>query len=205
LNEVVENNRYDGWSTDPVADLYLFDPLGMLLFESEKVARFFSETLHMADWSYQPCYDPHRRTLENNGQNFALKYKLREQSPWSLFYHYGTHAELGFSHTWQDGRCLSAGVGMKAKELVTVTPRTNTVDLALSGGIFYDRNNSLLASLLFAATKDYQMRLNLYSGLVSISGVKPGFFLALDGEDHLLGGVTLNLFTQWPLGLSASR
>ncbi|MFH1843852.1 MAG: hypothetical protein ABIF77_11670 [bacterium] len=63
LNEVVENDRRDTYNTDPIADLYIFDPLSMVLFSSERVCRFFSHTLHMTDWSYQPMWDPHRKTF----------------------------------------------------------------------------------------------------------------------------------------------
>ncbi len=202
LNEVVENDRTVGWTTDPVADLLIFDPLGILLFESDRVARFFGEKLSMSDWSYQPCYDPWQGSLENNGQNFALKYRLRARSRWSLFYHYGTHAELGLSHTWTDGRCLSAGAGFKAKNLVEVGPGTKTVDLAASAGIFYDRHHSLLASLLFAYTKDYRLRLNMYPGLVRLGRLQPGVFMGLTAEERFIAGITVHLGTQWPIGLA---
>ena len=200
LNEVVENDRKSGLSTDAVADLYLFDPLSVVLFSSDRVCRFFSETLHMADWSYQPMYDPHHRTLENNGQNFALKWNLPRSERWSLFYHYGTHGELGLSHTWPDGKCLSAGVGLKAKNLVDLSEVSQTVDLAVSGGIFYDRDNSLLASLLLAHTKDYRARLNIYPGLIRLGAFSPSIFLSLNEDDEVFAGLSF-AFLEWlPLG-----
>ncbi len=205
LNEVVENDTYVGWTTDPVADLLLFDPAGILLFTSDGVCRFFSEKLHMADWSYQPSYDPHRKALENNGQNFALKLDLPRSRHWSLFYHYGTHAEMGLSHTWDGGDCLSFGAGLKAGDLIDLDAGIRTVDLALSAGVFYDRHNSLLASLQYAGTKDYMTRLNIYPGLVRLGGFSPGFFLAVNRDDRVIAGVTLSMVPHLPVGLALTR
>ncbi len=199
LNEVVENDGFVGYSTDPIADLYLFDPLSMVLFSSDRVARFFGETLQMSDWSYQAGYDPWRGTIENNGQNFALKFPLPRSERWRFFYHYGTHGEGGLSYTRPKGDCISVAAGFKAQNLIELTQGNRTVDLALVAGIFYDRNGSLLASLLYAETKDYRLRLNLYPGLVRIGPISPGFFLALDRDGRMLLGINL---LQQPFGLA---
>lgn len=204
LNEVVENNDYEGRSIDPVADLYIFDPLSILLFSSDTVCRFFSETLYMADWSYQPMYDPHRRTLENNGQNFAMKWKLPWSRKWRLFYHFGAHAELGLSYLRDNGDSISGGIGFVAKNLVDIDALTKTVNLAVSGGIFYDRNNSLLASLLVAQTKDYRWRLNIYPDLIRLGKLSPSFFLTLNQDDQVYAGISFNWMKFLPLGIATS-
>ena len=201
-NEVVENDTLSAWTTDPIADLYLFDPLGIVLFNFDTAPRFFSETLHMADWSYQPTWDPARGTLDNNGQNFALKLAIPRTRSWSLFYHYGTHGELGLSRAFDDGTSWSFAAGFKASNLVDLGAGTRTVDLVPSGGLFYDRNHSLLASLLFARTKGYRVRLNLYPGLVRVGGFSPGWFVAVDHEDRVLAGITLADVPHLPLGLA---
>jgi len=201
LNEIVENDGYQGPTTDPVADMWLFNPAGIILFSNDKVARFFSRTLHMTDWSFQPVWLPGSRELVNNGQNYAVKYNLNRRGSTSLFYHWGTHAELGLSFTRPDGRCLSAGLGLVAKNLFKIDQISKTVDLAVSGGVFYDRNNSLLASLLFARTKDYRYRLNLYPGLVRIGPLKPGFFASINEDDRMLFGLTFGTLQHLPIGV----
>lgn len=200
LNEIVENNRYVGWTTDPVADLYIFDPAGVLLFSSDRVARFFGETLHMADWSYQLAIDPWRGTLENGGQNYVLKLGLPHSEHWSLFYHYGTHGEIGFSYRRPDGSAWSAGAGLVAGQLVDLGDGVKTVDLVPSAGIFYDRNNSLMASAYFAQTQSYRWRLNLYPGLIRVKSWAPGCFAAIDHDGRVVGGLTLS--SNLPLGLA---
>ena len=204
LNEVVENNDHIGPTTDPVADFWIFNPAGILLFSNDKVARFFSQKLHMADWSYQPGFMPWREELQNHGQNYAVKYHLNAAGSRSLFYHWGSHAELGLSFTRQDGRCISFGLGLVAKNLLEVDQISKTLDLAASGGIFYDRNNSLLVSLLFARSKDYRYRLNIYPGLINLGPFKPGFFVGLNKDERVMTGITFGSLRHLPFGLAGS-
>jgi hypothetical protein len=199
-NEVVENDGFVGYTTDPIADLWLFDPLGMVLFDRDDVSRFFSRTLHMADWSYQPSYDPGRRTLENNGQNFALKYKLPWSSTWSLFYYYGTHGEMGLSRAWPGGHAFSFAGGFRAGDLTELGRGVRTVDLVPTFGVFYDRDNSLMASLLLSNTDDYAVRLNLYPGMLGDSILMPGVFVAASKDGRVYAGLTLGALHHIPVG-----
>lgn len=203
LNEVVETSDFVGYNVDPIADIYIFNPLGMLMFSSDRVCRFFSNTLNMADWSYQPSLDPFSGILENNGQNFVMKYKIKKSYKWSLFYHWGTHAEVGASFERANGDCISFGTGMTAKGLVNISESENvrrlTTDLVLTAGLFYDRNNSLLASLLYSQTQDYRVRINVYPGVVKIYKFSPGFFMSLNHENKPSIGINFRLI---PLGLA---
>lgn len=46
-------------------------------------------------------------------------------------------------------------------------------------GIFYDRNNSLLASLLISEYYLERIRLNIYPGVIFASSFSPGLFFTL--------------------------
>lgn len=203
LNEVVENSNYSGYNTDVIADMYIFNPLGILLFSSDKVARFFSHTLNMNDWSYQPAYNPVTESIENHGQNFVMKYWLTKRKNIGLFYHFGTHGEVGLSFQRANGDCFSFGAGLVANELIDQSDRENlrqlTADLVLTAGIFYDRNNSLLASLFYSKKLDHKIRLNLYPGLIKIPKISPGFYAGLNQKNKLSIGLTLKFF---PIGFS---
>ncbi len=201
LNEVVENDGRDTWSTDPVADILIFDPASIALFSSERVCGFFSEKLHMSDWSYQPMIDLEHKTLVNNGQNFALKLDVPWWEKWALFYHYGTHGEFGLTRRFDGGRNLSVGAGFVADELLEVTEYHEGVELAVTGGVFYDRNDSLLASVLWARSKDYKLRVNLYPGLFEVWGLKPGFMFNLNRDRTSAFGISL-LNLPLPVGLA---
>jgi hypothetical protein len=206
LNEVVENNGYRGTNVDPIADLLVFDPLGMLLFESDRVSKFFSQTLNLRDWSTWPAYDPVHRTLENNSDNYSMKWHLSWMGRWSVFYNFGLNGMLGLSYAREDGACLSGGVGVMTKSLRQVEPdsrgRWLTADLIWNAGLFYDRNGSLMASLLFSGSRAYRMKLNVLPGVLRIAGVSPGFFVALGKENELIFGTFLKPI---PLGLAFQK
>lgn len=204
LNEIVENDKRDTWSTDPVADLLIFDPASIWLFSNEKVCRFFSETLHMTDWSYQPMIDPWHETLVNNGQNFAFKLDMPWWEKWAFFYHYGTHGEFGLTRRFAGGHNLSFGAGFKADELLDVSEYHEGAELAVTGGVFYDRNDSLLASVLWAKSKDYKLRVNLYPGLFEVWGLKPGLMYNLNRNRTSAVGISL-LNLPLPFGIASGQ
>lgn len=205
LNEVVENNDYVGPTTDPVADLYIFDPAGIVLFSHEGVNEFFSGKLHLRDWSYQPAFDFARGTIENQGQNFSLKVPVPRTKRWSLFYYFGTHGEGGLTYTKANRSAFSVAGGFRAKELVDVTAQTKTVQLVPSVGFFYDREGSLLFSAMWSNTSRYKTRVNVYPGLLRQGRFSPGMFLALDRGGEAVFGVDLRL-TEWiPLGIAFTK
>jgi len=202
LNETIETSEYTGWTTDPVADLYLFDPAGIIMFSFDGVSRFFGDKLHMADWSYQPCYDPWDKTIENIGQNYVMKYPFPGSQRWYLMYHWGTHGEMGVSYWQKDGDCFSVAGGFAAGKLIDLNGGVRTVDLVPSAGVFWDRHNSLMASILYANTQAYKVRLNVYPGVVKLVGWSPGFFVAMNRNERIEGGLTFS--TRFPIGISIS-
>jgi hypothetical protein len=203
LNEVVENNAYVGVNVDPIADLWIFDPLGILLFSSDRVSRFFGETLHMRDWSTPAAVDPVHRTLENNADNYMIRWTFPRQETWSLFYHFGLNGLLGLSRARPDGSAWSFGAGAMTKDLKRVRSdgrgRIMTVDLIWNAGIYYDRNGSLMASLLFSGSRAYKTKLNVFPGIVRVKGVSPWLFGALGRENEIIVGGGVRFF---PLGIA---
>jgi hypothetical protein len=204
LNEVVENDAYEGVNVDPIADLWIFDPLGMLLFSSDRVSRFFGETLHMRDWSTPTAFDPFGSTLENNADNYRVRWPIPRTERWSLFYHFGLNGLLGLSLSRPDGSAWSLGGGLMTRNQRVVRSdgrgRIMTVDLIWNAGLFYDRNGSLMASLLFSGSRAYKSKLNLFPGVLRFRGVSPWFFCALGREDEVIAGGGIRLF---PLGMAA--
>jgi len=206
LNEVVENDDYVGPTTDPIADLYLFDPAGMILFSHEGVNEFFSRKLHLVDWSYQPAVNIARGTIENQGQNFSIKVPVPRTKRLSLFYYFGTHGEGGLTYTKPNGSAFSVAGGFRAKELVNVTDQTKSVELVPSFGLFYDREGSLLFSALWSHKSRYKGRVNVYPGLLRRGRFSPGLFAALGRDnDDVVVGVDLRLADFIPVGVAFGR
>ncbi len=192
INEVVENDAHVGDNVDPIADLWIFDIGGVVLFTSDAVNRFFSETMNLADWSLQPSFSLRNFYLHNNGQFFSIKWKLPFSDRWHLFYYFGTNGLGGVSYKWADGDAFSFGVGMAAKDLITLNAGNNkkTLDLVWNIGFFYDRNNSLLTSLSLTRKTDYTVNLNVYPGVIAVEGVSPGFWCAYSEREHFIFGLT---------------
>lgn len=202
LNETIETSDYTGWTTDPVADLYVFDPAGIIMFSFDGVAKFFGDKLHMTDWSYQPAYNPWDKTIENIGQNYVIKYPFPGSRRWYLMYHWGTHGEMGVSYWQKDGDCFSVAGGFMAGKLVDLGDGVRTVDLVPSAGLFWDRHNSLMVSLLYARTQAYIGRLNVYPGVVKLGPWSPGFFVAVNRNERIEAGITFS--TRFPVGIAIS-
>lgn len=192
LNEVTENGYYNNYNGDAVADLLFFDIAGVILFNSDKVAKFFSEELNLSDWSLQPSFRIINKTLQNNGQYFTIKWQLPFSEPWQLFYTFGMDGLLGLSYQIDKERTISMGAGFIGRELVDIDADKNikTIKLAWSTGIFYDRNNSLLASLKISDHIDYQAVINIYPGIIKLGNFSPGLWTAIDKNGEYMIGIS---------------
>lgn len=203
LNEVVEMGDYVGPDTDPIADLYIFGPLGYLFFHNEKVARFFSHTLNLAPWPFQAMYVPSTNELINNGMKFSFKYFLPWNRRLGIFYLTGSEGMVGGSYRVNNSDTFTLGGGWAAKDIIHVETNTGvrvqSTTLIVSGAVFYDRNNSLLASLIFGGARGYKMRLNVYPGVLPLGRHAPGFAITLQDHNQFAFGVNWS-FT--PVGLA---
>ncbi len=202
LNEVVENDDQPGPTTDAITDLLLFDPAGVLLFSRPGVRGFFGRTLHLRDWSNQPAIDFAHGSIENQGQNFSIKWCPGWCRRWSVFYYFGNHGEGGVSFTRPNGSSYSIGAGLVASKLVDLGQGERTAELLPSAGFFYDRNGSLLFSVMTSRSKRNRVRVNVYPGLVRVGGVTAGAFVLWNENGVPAAGVTLPLL---PLGVAFKR
>jgi len=150
-----------------------------------------------------PAYDFSRRTIENNSDNFSVKWRIPGHRKWSMFYNFGLNGILGLSYTKPDGSCFSWGAGVMAKERRKVEPEKDnhylTVDLTWNAGLFYDRNGSLMASLLFSGSPSFKAKLNVFPGVIRAGGISPGFFMAVGKENEFIFGAFI---VPLPLGLA---
>ncbi len=199
LNEIMENNGNEGELVDPIADIYLFDIGGILLFSIDEVAHFFSRTLHMNEWSLQPTLALNDMTLRNTGQYFVVKYDLPFWENYSVLYVFGVNGLAGLTRRFDDGRALSVAAGLRNADILPETdnPLHLTGSLVWSAGVFYDRENSLMASLVFSGISSNLATLNVYPGFVEIAGIRPGCWCTITTKGHVLFGLT----TQWGAGL----
>jgi len=196
LNEVVEMRNHTGDNVDPISDVYIFDIGGILLFSSDNVKRFFSQTVVMSDWSGQPLFSLRDGTLSNNGQYFSFKWKIPSQNHWHLFYLSGVEGILGLSYRKDDGTSISAAAGMVGSRRNTMDRKTFEQSLSLQwrAGLFYDRDNSLLASLYISGLPSEMAKLNVYPGYVAFSGISFGGVVSFSRRGDATVGLTMNWF-----------
>lgn len=199
--EVVENGEASGPTLDPIADIYVFNPAGILLFSSDRVCGFFAGKLGLTEWSQQPCYNARTGNLENMGQFYVMRYPLRADRSWSLMAHYGLHGMAGLSRRFPDGRSWSATAGLMVENLEAAVQEgpgeAYAARLSWSAGLFFDRENCLLASLMVSGLPHNKARLNLYPGVLKLGSFSPGIIASWGHE--LVVGVNAAFV---PLGLA---
>lgn len=193
LNEVME--RPGPRSADAVLDLLLFDNLGFLLFRSERVQGWVSGPVQLTSWARQPTITTDG-AIENTGTSFILRAPLPRTTAWRLFYAFANTHLLGASRSLGDGLSISAGAGW-GSNIILVTDAatdTRTVTLGPKAGVFLDRDDSLLASLLWDRNRGSIAVLNVYPGWLGLGALKPGFWVGIPERGaRFRGGITARL------------
>jgi hypothetical protein len=192
LNEVVESGWHAGDDVDAIADIYIFDLGGIILFSFDSIKEYFSRTLNLSDWSLQPSFSVRDGTLQNTGQFFSMKWQPQGWNHWQIFYYFGLNGIVGPSYRFDDNSSLSFGVGMRTKnrEIIDTTRNQQTVNLTWNAGVFYDLNNSLLTSLVFSGLNTNLISLNIYPGVLTTGTWSTGFWIILDNHLNPSFGIT---------------
>jgi hypothetical protein len=203
FNEMVENGPGIYPNEDCIPDFLIFQPLGILLYSSDKVSEFFSSELNLNDWSQPVAMSFAPLAFRNAGQNFVMKYALTKSKSTSVFFHFGNFAIFGLSFKTNTENAVSIGAGLASTGVKSLPVQNgvpfNTVESGPMAGIYYDRNNSLLASMVYSASRNCRFRLNVYPGVISSSYFTPGFFITVADPKILIVGVTMKIL---PLGVS---
>lgn len=192
VNESLENKGSRGRNTDCIADMYFFDLGGILLFSFAPINRFFSETVVVSDWSMQPGLTWPGTALNNQGNYFALKWSLPYFPALRLFGYIGLGSLFGLSYRLPSGVSWSLGAGLRSTRLINQSQvdLNNTVDLAASAGLFVDRNESLLASLVVSNVIDYFVSFNLYPNAIVRFEPGLGLWTAVSKNGHFVVGLS---------------
>jgi hypothetical protein len=182
FEEMIEDGGMRGINEDPVSDMYIFNPLGFLLFMNDDVCRFLSEKLSLNEWSLQPSINFRTGRLENMGQFYVAKLPLEKTHSWSLISTFGMNELFGISHNFSGEKCLSLTGGVIMNGLtdanITTSQKAYTATLRWSAGIYYDIDNSLLMSLILSGSDAQKLRFNIYPGFLKIGSFSPGVFIA---------------------------
>lgn len=191
MNEIIENQGWKGSNSDPIADVYLFNLAGLIMFTSPKVNHFFSHTLNMADWSHMPTFTVPHGTIQNQGQYFSLKYALPFYKPLRLFARLGMSTHLGLSYKFKNEYSISVGAGVRSYQLqfLDSAARQVTVTTTPTAGIFLDRNNTVVASLVWSHSTDNWFHAQMYPGVLRLGNFSPGLWAIIGREGYATFGI----------------
>jgi hypothetical protein len=200
VNESIENKGVRGYNTDAIADIYIFDIGGMILFSFDFPRRVFSRHLIMSDWSLQPSLTLTRGELHNHGNYFALKWPLPFYQRLRLFTYFGEATTGGLSFALNEEYSLSFAAGGAATRLVNeATNRVqNVVTFAPTALVFLDRRESLLASIQVSDLEDYFIHLNLYPHALTPRGPAVGLWTVVDKHGHVGLGLCIAVLGMGP-------
>lgn len=200
VNESIENKGYVGFNTDCIADILIFDVAGVALFSFEGVRRFFSQNVVIADWSLQPAIALTSGNLHNQGNYYAAKIAVPFHPRLRLFGYGGMATMGGLSYLVGNGYSISAGAGGKFAFDRGVGPAAS-VATKLTGAVFLDRNNSLLASIDVSDVQDYFASVNVYPNAFVHTDPGFGFWGVMGKDGRFVTGVS---FTRaFGLGIGA--
>ncbi len=191
-NEALEvSNRDYVDSKDHVADLFFYNLAGKVLFTNDDVSHFFYNKMQMRNWSFQPMYALTHNRIFNAGENFIFRPYLfgKKIRP---FVFSGMQVLGGVSLWINSGEYVTFAAGVTFLDPFRDAPKP-------LGGIFFDRDDSLLLSLFINGSEDYKLRCNIYPGIVKLKGIKLGVMVALTDNNRMVSGLNFNM----PLGIGA--
>lgn len=118
--------------------------------------------------------------LGSNGLYYSLKWEIPGQDQWSVFYLMGMSNMIGASYKFDHENSISIGAGARGMNLYVTDPRARVLstNLVPTGGVFWDKNNSLMASLTASGQRDQSVILNVYPGVFEIAGIRPAIWSA---------------------------
>lgn len=164
FNEITETRNVGRLTAGGFADIAVFDVAAITLFHWDQPTRFFARTLQAADWSNQASITFPNRQLQNNGQYFSLKIPVGLRRT-RLFVRGGMGAQFGISRKIGDANHLSIGLGGDTEVREIDATGHETVEFAPSAGVYYDRDNSLLWSVISSPAENL-LAVNVFPGVL---------------------------------------
>lgn len=199
LNEAVETAGWNVNSYGAVADLYVFNTLGIIGFSFEPIQRFFAEEVELRSWLSQTAYSIRDNSIRNIGQYYSIKWQPEFMNNYSIFTHMGAGFLLGGGHT-KNNETISIGAGFRTHKVYIYNTQTNqeTITTRPSIGFFKDRNNSLLASFVYTHGADFHenFKLEIYPGFMKLpfNNIKMGFWINASYDYPAFAGITFGNF-----------
>ena len=164
------------------------------------VRNLFGEKLRVMDWSLQPVFTPHAEVY-NQGDYLAIKFGLPFGDDVDLLWRLGLGSWWGLSFPRGEEDAISFALGAETtSHSVDPDTRVESITAGFAGGLFYDRNGSLLASLEWGF-RERLASINVYPGVFPRPLKDMGLWLSLDRDLRPRLGLTARALG-FGLGLS---
>jgi len=167
VNEMYTHQEISQGTGGTVADLYVFDLGGVLVFTLDPVANFFANKLHAQVWPSQGAITAPNWNISNNANNLVFKFPLPFTDRFSIFWRTAIGSHLGLTTHLANGYDLSFGVGADASRQVLSPDGHESVDIRLSSSMYLDRGGSVLASIHWSEVDHRLLAVNVYPGVFS--------------------------------------
>lgn len=164
LNEISEQPGRTVPIAGEVADILFFDVAAITLFHWDQPTHFFAKTIEASDWENQASFTYPNHQLQNNGQYWTLKVPIGLENT-RLFIRGGMGAQFGIAQKLDAENRISVGVGGDTRVRDIDAVGHETVKFSPAGGVYYDRNNSLLASVTVSPAENV-LAVNVYPGVL---------------------------------------
>ncbi len=199
-NKAIESTNKFLTSHNDLSDLLFFDIIGNLLYVNDDIARFFYKDLGVRNWAGQPMINIRSGYIMNCSNNFIIRPNLSNDyiRPFAImgmqyFGGMSFYIDKNYSLT------LSAGVAVtKAFNPDHDSLRAGLKKMRPAGGIYFDRDGTILASAIINGTEGYKFRLNIYPELLKVDYLHMGLFLAVDDYNRVLVGI--NFYSLFGIG-----
>jgi hypothetical protein len=200
-NKAVESSSKFLTSHNNLSDLLFFDIIGNLLFLSDDVTRFFYRDFGLRNWAGIPMLNIRTMNVINCGNYYVLRPYLFNKyvRPFILM---GMQYFAGLSFNIDDRYSLSFGAGIAVTKPFNPdhdTMHTNLKKVRPAGGVYFDRDGTILASLILNGTEYYKLRFNIYPELLKIEYFHTGLFLAIDDYNRVIVGI--NFYSVFGFGI----
>jgi hypothetical protein len=203
LTEMIESQGICCEDEDGLTDLYIFDTGSILLWNHAWARNLFSGRVEFTDWPGQPTLSLPSNRLENAYMLAMLRAPLPRTDNLKVMTVMGSAFLIGASGRVGTGLWLSAASGFDPDENPIVDTKTGarTANLLPSGGLFLDRNGSLLASFVSRGGADNGPTVNVYPGIIGSGAWSPGLWAqAIRG-----GGYRFGVVSRYGFGLGGAR
>lgn len=200
LNEIGENGPTADQGVDALSDLLVFDAASIILWNQGWVHRLFTGTFEVNNWYGQVSLGEPGRTIENAYSMVVLRAAVPRTTNWKVTVTHGYMFLVGVSRRvgTNDWVTIGGGADAPVNPIIDSTTQKRTAELEPNGGIFYDRNGSLLASLVSRGGSDNGVTLNVYPGVLRVGPLRPSFWV----QQNKGGGARFGISSALGIGIS---